>query len=190
MVAAKALPPILTQEMVRSVLRYEPETGALYWLRRTTSLFPPSLHSPQSRAQRWNKKYAGKLAFTSKDEGGYLHGAIFGEKLKAHRVIWLYMTGHIPGEIDHINGNRADNRWENLRAATRIDNARNQKLRKDNKTGAPGISRTAAGTYVVTIGVGGSILNLGTFHSFEMAKKARKQAQEVYGYHQNHGRAA
>lgn len=50
MVAAKSLPPILTQEMVKRVLRYDPETGGLTWLTRPSSMFPPSIHSPASRS--------------------------------------------------------------------------------------------------------------------------------------------
>lgn len=189
MTAAKALPPILTQEMVKRVLRYEPETGALYWLPRPPSMFPQALLPPDYRAKKWNDRYAGKLAFTMKDRLGYCCGSIFAVQYKAHRIIWLYMTGESPAEIDHINGDTSDNRWQNLRAATRTINARNLKLRKDNKTGMPGISRTASGKYSVTVGVGGETLCLGTFASFEMAKKARQEAQDVYGYHANHGRA-
>ena len=77
-----------------------------------------------------------KEAFTSLNNGGYLEGKILGKYYKAHRVIWLWMTGEWPKEqVDHINHDRTDNRWCNLREASRLENYRNQSQYKNNKSG-------------------------------------------------------
>jgi len=94
------------------------------------------------------------------------------------------MTGEFPpkgGEIDHINRDRADNRWANLRLATRSQNNMNAGLRSDNKSGHKGVSkRRDTGKWHARITVKRRILLLGNFHSFEDAVAARRAAERQF----------
>lgn len=109
------------QENVNHFLKYDEETGKLFW---------------QNREDRFN----GKEAFTATDAYGYKVGSFFWKQVKAHRVIWLMKTGENPELIDHINQKRDDNRFENLREATKSLNARNSKIFDNNTSGVRGVS--------------------------------------------------
>lgn len=101
--------PDLTVERLREVLRYEPETGEFYWVKAI------------SRKIKAGKKW-GSLHRT-----GYIFGKIDSERFSGHRLAWFFVTGEWPSiQIDHRNLNRADNRWSNLREATRSQNQWNR----------------------------------------------------------------
>lgn len=107
----------------------------------------------------------------------------------AHRVAWAMHYGEWPtGQIDHINGNRDDNRIANLRVVTPLENMRNRRLQHKNHTGHQGIRPTKHGTWFASIGIANSLKVLGTFRSKEAAVAARKNAEIELGFHQNHGR--
>ena len=104
-----------------------------------------------------------------------------------HRLIWIYHFGEIPDglQIDHINHNRTDNDICNLRLVTHKENLKNQKIRKDNKTGITGISWDGRDKrWFSKIGK----IHLGSFKNLEDAIKVRKEAEILHGYHPNHGR--
>lgn len=120
----------ITPEILRQLLRYEPSTGALYWLER-----PESMFSHKRYQQSWNTRYAGKQGFTA-DIGGYRYGAVLGVNLYAHRVAWALHYGDWPSdEIDHINGDKSDNSAENLREASHSENMRNRGAQANNSAG-------------------------------------------------------
>jgi len=102
----------------RRVLDYNPETGVLTW-----------------KVDRNSYIKAGSRA-GAKNSEGYIHLRVGGKSCKAHRIAWLLAHGSLPDcDIDHINGDRADNRLCNLRAATRAENGQNQKrAHSSNKT--------------------------------------------------------
>lgn len=156
-------------------LDYCPETGVLTW---------KPWHSPPN----FNSRFAGKEAFTTV-ERGYRQGRIDGRLLYAHRVIWRMMTGETPDDTDHINGDRGDNRWRNLRDVTRQENLRNVRLSHRNHTGAHGVNFTKHGTWQVYIGVESKGFCLGSFKTKAEALAARQAAERVLGYHPNHGRS-
>jgi len=102
-----------------------------------------------------------------------------------HRLIWKLLYGEDPEEIDHINGNRSDNRITNLRSVCHYENMRNSKQYSGNTSGVTGVS-WCKDRPKWRAGIGGKVL--GDFDRFEDAVAARKQAEKEYGYHPNHGR--
>ena len=111
----------LTQERLRSLLHYDPETGRFVWLVRL--------------GKSWPGLVAGCLT-----GNGYRHIRIDGYYYGAHRLAFLYMTGILPsGPLDHRNHIRDDNRWENIRPATSQQNSHNIARRKNNNSGATGV---------------------------------------------------
>lgn len=159
---------------MRKLLRYEPDTGKLYWL-------------PRDGKKSWNTRFSGKEAFTATHDKGYKRGAINGISYYAQRVIWAIVHDEIAIQIDHINGNRTDNRIENLRSVDRTENARNAKEKRTNTSGVTGVS-PHCGKWMVTIGVKSKTKYIGIFSEKNEAIAARKSAEAEYGYHQNHGR--
>lgn len=106
---------------------------------------------------------------------GYIEMSIFGKKVYAHRLAWIYENGFIPDgiKIDHINGIRSDNRIENLRLATHAQNIRNSKTRADNTSGVKGVSfDKSRGKWFAYVGK----KFLGRFSSIDEAKNARNEA--------------
>ncbi len=112
-----------------------------------------------------------------------------GTKQYLHRLIWVMHFGPIPPdlEIDHINGNRSDNRIENLRLVTRSINLKNKRKLPHNATGHRGVFTTANGDFGARIWSQGKAIRLGTFSTATEAGAARKQAEPMHGYHANHG---
>lgn len=180
----------LTQAMVQELLDYDKETGKLFWKEREVKWFKDSsINSAEVQANRWNKMFANKEAFTAKNQKGHKQGSILGIFTKAHRIIWLWMTGELPIQVDHENGCASDNRWFNLRNVTNSENQRNVSRRKDNKSGFTGVAwQPRQGNWAASICHEGRNRHLGTFEDFEAAVKARQQANIDYGYHKNHGR--
>lgn len=113
--------PILTIEEVRQLLRYDPDTGDLFWLPR-----PPAMFVSDAACKTWNTRFAGKKAFTASSHG-YRLGAINYRNYPAHRVAYAIYHGRWPScMIDHINGERSDNRISNLREASHSENQMNR----------------------------------------------------------------
>lgn len=177
----------VTADDLRRVLTYAPETGRFIWLKRTPDMFDDDgAMTARARCALWNKRFAGREAFTSDKGEGRRVSPVFGRIYLAHRVAWAMHYGSWPtGQIDHINGNPSDNRISNLRDVSQTINAQNMPLRRDNSTGVPGVVKHN-GRFMARI----SRRYLGVFSKFEDAVAARRQAEIEAGYHQNHGRKA
>ena len=182
---------LLSPTTLRKLLRYEPETGKLYWRERTSDMFVDGRRSAEWACKAWNGKHAGKEAFTALG-GGYLYGGVLGKFYIAHRVIWAIWNGDWPSEqIDHINGDRCDNRIKNLRAVSHAENGKNQKLSVTSTSGVCGIHwYKRSSKWSAEITVNGSKKHLGYFIEKSDAIAARKDAEIKYGFHPNHGRNA
>lgn len=175
-------------EEVAALIAYDAETGSLVWKPRSAALFmDDAQQSAVSRAKTWNARFAGTPALNSATCNGYLNGRIFGKAVYAHRAAYAIHTGAWPvGLIDHINGNRSDNRAENLRDVSDAENSQNSRRRSDNTSGVTGIYPTRSGGWQVRIGNSCGK----TFRTKEEAIAARAAAMAEGGYHANHGRSA
>lgn len=178
---------------IAEVLRYDPETGKLYWLHRPASMFEDSkTRIAQGVANIWNARYAGKEAFTTSGARGLLQGSLFGKPAKAHRIAWAIHYGEWPGEIDHIDGDPSNNRISNLRDVLHTANGKNQKRYATNSSGVSGVAwYKPLGKWLARLGSPNTsrYRHLGYFeHKFD-AILARLIAEKSAGYHENHGRA-
>lgn len=180
--AKSQLPKI---EDLRKFLRYEAETGHLFWLPRSRSEF-----KSDGDHAGWNKKYAGRRALNCVKSYGYLHGTFLGRNLRAHRAAWAIHYGVWPvGVIDHVNGCVTDNRIENLRDVSDQENTMNCRRSSDNRSGVTGVSWHKRDLkWQAQIQVGGNFQHLGQFSRLEDAVNARKRAERDLGFHPNHGR--
>lgn len=175
-----------TPEELRNLLTYEPETGVLTWKSRSVESFGPD--RAEYRCKCWNTRYAGRVAFTTVS-GGYFQGRCRGQLLLAHRVVWALATGNWPnGQIDHVNGDKSDNRLANLRDVDQADNQRNMKRCSRNTSGHTGVYLTRAKKWNAQIYSGRKSTSLGTFETFGEAVKARIAAEIAFGFHPNHGK--
>lgn len=158
---------MITQEYLKTVLNYNPETGKFIWV-----------------APKKGSKGLGKEAGTQTPRG-YVDVCLLGKKYGLHRLAFLYMTGEIPKCVDHINTLKWDNRWENLRPATYETNSYNYGNRKS-ISGVRNVYYDPRGKskYFVFLKVNGKGKHFGFFETIEEAKvvadAARKELHGVY----------
>lgn len=160
-------------DQVRELLRYEPDTGHLFWI---------AGNSPKAKT--------GEPAGYVCKHNGYVIIALFGVLQRAHRVAYLLSVGTWPSAgIDHINGNKSDNRWENLRLANDRENGANRPANKNNKCGLKGVTTGRPGKYIARIMVNRRTIHLGTFSSPEAAHQAyvseAERHQGIYAFHRS-----
>jgi hypothetical protein len=173
---------MIDPESVKDLFDYK--DGVLYWKPRRVGEFR------SVRAFKiWNARFCGKAA-GSCDKLGYLTIGVTKQgkekRYGAHRLVWAWHYGVWPKEhIDHIDHDKKNNRIENLRDVTRVENLRNASLRSNNKSGVPGVGwRAKTKKWSVTIGS----RYLGEYQTFEEAVSMRKEAEKAHGYHANHGK--
>ena len=171
--------------VMRLLLRYEPVTGKLFWRQRARCWFI----SKRGHAV-WNARYSEAEALCYKDNHGYQTGAVLlARHMKAHRAIWAITQGKWPeGHVDHMNGDRTDNRIENLRDVSQLENQQNLKKNSRNKSGQVGVFwHKEYGRWWAYIGSGLTRVTLGFFENKQDAIDARLRAQSLAGYHAMHG---
>lgn len=159
----EARPTLLTYERLREQLTYNPETGEFRW------------------AVRKQKVKLGSVAGKVK-KSGYIEIRLDLLSYQAHRLAWLYMTGKWPlGDIDHINRNPGDNRFENLREASRSQNLCNVGALATSATGVRGVDlHKASGKYRARIRANGKRIELGLFTTLGEAKEAYAVARNAH----------
>lgn len=178
-------------EMLIEMFELDADTGVIRWKHRPEHHFRTTAARTASHsANRFNSQLAGKVAFTSRHQRGYLRAEIGNKLFQAHRVAFALFYGHWPaGVIDHINGDPSDNRICNLRSVEQAENMKNQALRVNNSSGRVGVrAHKVTGKWHAAIKVNGKNKHLGVFSSHAEASAARSAAESKYGYHQNHGR--
>ena len=147
---------------------YDPDTGDFTWVR-----------CANRRVSAGQK--AGCLNYD-----GYVVISLGGVVYRAHRLAWHIVHGCWPSDqLDHINGNRADNRIANLREATAAQNHQNIAKRSDNKSGYPGVSYAPwASAWRAEIRVSGARRRIGYFSTPELAYAAYSKAKaELHTFH-------
>lgn len=177
----------LSPDVLRKLIDYDPSAGTMVWREREPSDFTATPgRTAQHQCALWNSNFSGRAVFSTAGPDGYLRSRVKGTTYVAHRVAWAIHFGEWPkGMLDHINGIRCDIRIANLREVTPADNTRNACVRRDNKSGVPGVYfRKSTGRWLVTIGQ----KHVGAYRSFEDAVAAKKAAERAHNYHPNHGR--
>ena len=179
--SAKDLP---SPELLRQLLRYEPETGELYWRTRT-----PCMFKRETDCKAWNVKYAGREALRSIGSHGYRNGSIKNKSILAHVAAYAIYYGEYPNNVDHINGIRTDNRIKNLRSVTKRENSLNRAMSSKNTSGHTGVVWIKhIKKWQAKIKIHGKQISLGFFSEINDAVKARRNAEAEYGFHKNHGK--
>ena len=154
---------MITYEQVRDAIIYEPKSGIIRWRNKCGS-------GKNGVYVGWYDKIKG-----------YHQLEIFGRSYKAHRIIWLYMRGYLPEkQIDHINRNKEDNRWCNLREASQQCQSQNCNIAKNNTTGITGVTLRKNGKFRAMIRYNDKLISLGTYNNLTQAVFARYSAEVKY----------
>lgn len=153
---------MITQEELKRLLNYDPETGIFTW-----------------KEDRFSDR-EGKVAGCKHKLTGYIQIKVFGKMYKGHRLAWLYVYGEFPTMLDHKNRIKHDNRIANLRVATRSENNFNVSL-SNSTTGVRGVCKYGK-KYRAQIKKEGKHYYLGNYLTLEEAKKVwEEKAKELYG---------
>lgn len=162
--------PLPTPEELRQLLRYEPDTGKLFWRER---------QGVTPEIKRWNTRYSGNEAGRVNGEG-YRHVRVNGRDYKTHRIVWIWETGRWPvDQIDHINRIKTDNRFCNLREVTNAENHQNRNIVANNTSGYTGVSYEK-GKWRANIKHMGKHHFLGYFGTAEEASRAYQEAKPMF----------
>lgn len=158
--------PGLAQKRLKEVLNYDSETGIFTWV-------------DYSNFGRAKTGAAGWFC-----TAGYLTIQIDKVKYQAHRLAWLYTYGYFPeNNIDHINRIKQDNRIDNLRDVSQQCNVRNSRIRKDNKTGVPGVIKySRCKGWAAQIKINRRSKTIGYYSSFTDAVFHRFAAEQCIGW--------
>lgn len=155
---------ILTQERLKELLHYDPESG------KFTRLKAASNH------------VVGELAgWLTKD--GYRLIKIDGKQYRCARLVFLYMTGRLPLQADHVNRIRHDDRWANIREADNGQNNANKNIQRNNTSGIKCASwDSRRNRWHVRVHIRGKQRHVGYFEDFELAELAAAEARnKAYG---------
>ena len=165
---------MITQKYLKEVFTYNSNNGVLIYKKRIN-----------------NRIQIGRVAGHISSDG-YRYVRVFGTSQKHSRLVFLFHNGVFPkNNIDHINGNRSDDRIENLRDVTQEENRKNCMIMTNNSSGVQGVNfYKRTNKWRAFIGLNGKHIHLGYFDTKKLALEARKNAELEYDYHDNHGRIA
>lgn len=166
---------MLTQENLKEIINYNPDTGVFTWSKNRGGLIKIGAIAGTNKTDRRGKAYQ--------------HIQINKKIYRAHRLAWLYMNGEWPNQIDHADGNGLNNIFKNLSNVTHRVNHRNTRLRSTNKSGFCGvIFQKRDKNWRAQIKIDGIMIHLGCFKEIDDAIDARKKANKEYNFHENHGK--
>lgn len=156
----------LTQERLKQILKYDPKTGIFIWSIDTS---------------KRSKK--GTVAGSKHKANGCWQIGFNKKVYKAHRLAFLFMEGYVPeNEIDHIDRNPLNNKWDNLREASRTCNTRNRNVFKNNASGLTGVYfNKNSNKWYSQIKIK-KLFHLGTFNNIIDAVKARWNAEVQHNF--------
>lgn len=161
----------ITASVVRELLNYDPKTGIFRW------------KVDRQRAR------AGETAGCICPMYGYTLIGLNYRHYRASRLAWLYMTGSWPGcLIDHIDRDRSNDAWSNLRQATFKQNNENRQLSSKSLSGVKGVAwQPSRKKWMAHITHNGKTINLGRYPDINAAIAARNQAEARYFTHAGAG---
>jgi len=155
----------LTQERLKELLDYDPETGLFI--------------NKKARGNMKINTIAGHMHHT-----GYIMIGVDGKKYLASRLAFLWMEGYFPeNQVDHRDRDRINNKWENLREATNSCNQRNCKIKATNTSGVTGVHwDNRNGKWMSHIKINNKLVHLGYHKTFAPAVRSRWEAEMKYGW--------
>jgi len=156
---------MLTIKYLKEILHYAPETGKWTWLVNRNN----------------NQIKAGDEAGHTCKTHKYTIIGIRNKRYNAEKLAWFYMTGHWPRTIDHIDTNRNNNKWKNLRLATKSQNGANRNVTISNKLKIKGVNyHKASKKYIAQITANKKKHYLGVFNTPEEASLVYQKAASFY----------
>ena len=162
---------MLTQRYLKRILNYDKDTGLFIW------------KEPSAYKTKVGDLFGGVDIST-----GYFRGRLRGQTHLLHRLAFLYVTGEFPAQVDHIDHDKSNNKWDNLRIVNNLVNSQNQKMRSTNKSGFNGVHwHKLTSKWQASIRHKGKSIYLGLHSKLDGAIEARKAANIKYNYHENHG---
>jgi len=160
---------ILTRELVRKYLIYDLSTGVF------------------TRNKASGGVKAGAIVGSARKDG-YTHIGIGRQRALTHRLAFYYVLGWAPEEVDHINHDRSDNRWINLRATNKQGNQKNASIQASNTSGVCGVSwQKTTKQWYAYITVDRKRIHIGCSKRKDEAIAMRHEANIKHGFHKNHG---
>jgi len=162
---------MLTQERLKELLHYNPDTGVFTWKTRPSY----SIH-------------IGDIAGCVQKKNRYIVIRINKSLHYAHRLAFLYMNGCTGEEVDHIDHNPSNNSYRNLRIVSHRENLQNRSMSVNNSSGHTGVTWFKRDKkWHSQINIQGRNIHLGYFDDISDAIKARSDANIKYSFHKNHG---
>lgn len=172
-------------QLVLESFKYNPNSGILTWRKRPRNHFNACF-----AMTRCNNVYsgleAGGIHFNKKGQKHYRRVKFLGSSIFTHHIAWAIQTGEWPKSIDHKDGNGLNNKWDNIIEASSLENMKNLRLYKNNKSGVPGVYKNGK-RWRADIRHDNKLIHLGSFADKFDAICIRKSAEHQYGFSLNHG---